>query len=258
MIFAVTAPPPGAMVAASDSTSAGDVDCVAWLPSDVTSATLKFWGNPANLTPGAITTWPDETVNGYDLDLGAATAEAAGLNGGPSVVFNGTSDYLHNLNGLALEFDGEDTPYSFVAAVQWLGGAGSGVMAALGRESTAANGRSFLWSISGNRSIFRADDAGSSVSPNPGGAWGATAVVAAQIFSGTTMAYYQNGAEVMAPTACNNGTCSFTRAGLGATATGTPASFGNSRWGNVCWYAGELSAPDRALVETWLQAIHSI
>lgn len=217
-------------------------------------ATTKLWLDPSVLTAGAIVGWPDSGPQGYDLDLGAATAEAAGLSGLPSVLFNGSSDFLAEINGVALEVDGSDTPYTLISSLQWLGGAGSGVMAAFGRESTAANGRTFLWSISGNRSIFRADDAASSVSPNPGGAWGASALVASKVFAGTTMAYYQDGVEVMAATACDVGACSFTRFSLGATATGTPASFGNVRFGDIVLLTGAPDATDRGRVEAWMMA----
>lgn len=44
---------------------------------------------------GSVTTWPDETGNGYDLTEGAAPQYVAdGINGNPVVYFDGVDDYL--------------------------------------------------------------------------------------------------------------------------------------------------------------------
>ncbi len=174
---------------------------------------------------GLVTAWRDRGPRGYHLSASVEaerpTWEAAGWSATKSSVQFPGAKNVGMTAPLGTLFNGSDVPYWVVATVQVTDLTTDRTIVAWDDGATAQS-KHYIADTSGFAALTRTDDGASSATASA--AAGGTGTGHRRLgwsFAGTTVNAWVDLQQVMSATACNVGTCSFTRLrigeGLGAT-----------------------------------------
>lgn len=221
----------------------------AWTPLSISGVTGVFEASDPLLTVvgGVVTVLPDQCGNG-DLTPGTGpTYEAAGLGTGPSMLFNGTTQYLRNLGRTAL--GSQPSSYSMVMVGQMLTSV-TGTQAIV--AATSGSSRISLGGTSGGLGTF--------VTSLTGGATSITtsSITGAAMWWGRWNGTQQQAGAGTAAEDTDGATPTYTdidggRLSIGATSAGT--NLRNIRVGALYLVRGYISDDDIARLYTRAQSI---
>jgi hypothetical protein len=204
-----------------------------WDPSwDSTCVAWYFVDENVTRVAGAASVIPNRVRNGVDpliqTTMGSRpTYEAAGWMGQPSILLDGTDDYM-TADGLSGYASGNDLAWSVAMAIQPPSlPASLGTIFSFGRSTLDTAYHQVYMDSGGNFDVFRHDDsAGSQLRQ---AALTAAKQIVVVIFTGTTLSVLVNDTALLSASVMNVGTMTVDRFTVGALGRSAYQSFGYLR-----------------------------
>ncbi len=209
-----------------------------------------------------VSAWADQSGNGNHLTQGVALSqplyEAAGFGGKPSVLFDGSNDTLVGTGASLLGVQGNDLPFTMVAAYAHLTKDGS-FRSHWGWDANGVTQDQMILVDSGGiGSTFwqRHDDVtqlqtafltNADNTPAPH--------VVSTVFAGTTISGWQDGALKANGLGLNTASVDVTQFRL---SVGGGGAFSNDRWGELVIYNRALTTDERRQLEVYMGARYGI
>lgn len=234
------------------SSSVGD-------PLSILGSAIKQWvrADQGITTATGVTNWADLSGNGNDFQqatgINQPAFEAAGFNGRPSVLFDGTNDVMTCSSSLAATLPGgTDTPFSLYIEGQFVTtSSATPVMWSGGRSSAANPTIDLFYNNTGTVwTVNKRDDAGTLVSVT-----GGTRDTNRHLFeihhTGIAVTLVVDGVDIFTDSAQNVGAMTLDRLGLGALVINTVTLFCNCRIAELVMANAVSTAPQRADMRTY-------
>jgi hypothetical protein len=216
-------------------------------PTGVSSVTLKgWWRADQGITQvTGVSQWDDISGNGNHLTQASGTAqptfEAGGYNGQPSLLFDGTNDYML-ANGIAALFTGNDIPMTVYIVYEIVSNiAASPVPWGLGNSNDATHHFFFNFTFTGGDARYNRCGSGSAVQLTSGGSLAInTKYVQRTFYSGTATTGRFNGTQFYGAAAQNTVAIAVDRFSVGALLLNdVVTNFGNMRIAEMFIYTNQ-------------------
>lgn len=217
-----------------------------WTPAKL--PTLRGWWDASRIVGSdgnQIATIPDSSGNNASATQGTAAKRPTlktGVNGinGLSVARGDGIDDVMVANGAASPFTGADTPHTIFAVIRKVSNSGADDILCAGRAS-ASTPFHVLRTSAAAFQVSRRDDAVVTVSAT-GGVANTSPAVLVQVFHGTTVTLYKDGAVSINGAALDNGTLTIDQLALFATrVAASEANFMDGDIGEAGVIAGAIT-----------------
>lgn len=245
--------------------------------SDNTEQNIGFSGNTLDTTSllsfcsgtnGYVTTWYDQSGNGYNMTQTSATLQPQIVSSGslivsgsiPAMQFDGSNDYMINyLSGLGdVTFAGEDKPMSIVQVID-ISTAKYNEMITIGKQGSGTGLELMSPFVMGNASVYytaKRDNGGTLKDATFG-----TSTTGIQLLTnhsgGTTMTCRKNGTAILTAQDVNVGAISTDNVALGALVRNTIGGYAHMKAMEFIMFASNESA-NIAGIETQTNQTYSI
>lgn len=226
-----------------------------WSPTLLPGCILYLRADRGITIATGVSQWNDLSTAGNNATQGTGgiqpTFEAAGFNGKPSVLFNGSSFFL-SANGVATSETGSNIPITCIAAVQ-----STANVAADAISFTSSASDNAFYAMHGDSGTAwrtrRRDDAASAVVATNGTS-DLNRHIVTTIFNGTTENQFVDGAARAGdPTAMSVGALTLNRFSVGClNLSSGAAAFWAGRVAAVAMYSRAITTAERHAAEHWM------
>lgn len=237
-------------------TTSGDLD---------TTALLAFTGSSS----GFVTTWYDQSGNGWDVTQATAVSQPrivnAGvldtLNGRPSALFDGANDILFRTSSIGLYDAGASTVVSVfsgssqtdrrIVAEGWGGGPNPLYSPFQSHATTGTSSSGFIRNDAGSISFANSSTLAASV-------FNGTATILSHVDTGSSISGFLNGTAGSTISYTRSGSLTLDRFAIGGLQRNTVTSFFSGSLPEVIIYPTDLTTANRELIERSQAAYYGI